>query len=193
MCSLKSPQPQVDESTTIYKYLYLILTILYSDFTVIRNDTQFSYRKILYWKEISRTAQGNYTCIAFNQSTTNSQSWFFNVITEPRNLHINSSQLEDEKFKWRDLGRTLRLTCSSSGYPWPIINWYRGDELILRSDRRVRLLENDAILEISKYEAKDEAIYRCVASNKMWNDSQEFVLNFTKKTGMIKININILW
>lgn len=165
--------------------------IVYSDCTVMRNDTQFSYRKTLYWKEVPKTAQGNYTCIAFNQSMNYSESWFLNVenITEPRILHTNSSQFEVEKYRSRTLGQPLQLTCNFSGDRQPMIRWYRDGSIIPKNsdDGRVRLLKNDTVLEVKKFETKDEAIYKCVASNKMGNDSQEFDLNIATGSGLTNI------
>ncbi|KAK0409571.1 hypothetical protein QR680_004629 [Steinernema hermaphroditum] len=58
---------------------------------------------------------------------------------------------------------TAVLRCPVLGYPKPDVEWYKGSDVVVPSDR-MRL--NGTHLEIHDATTDDEGIYRCVASNK---------------------------
>jgi hypothetical protein len=66
-------------------------------------------------------------------------------------------------------GDTLHLYCKVSGYPIPVIEWYRDDELIVKDDTRTNFLPYGDIpnghLILFNVHDTDRGIYECKGSS----------------------------
>jgi titin len=67
------------------------------------------------------------------------------------------------------LGDNLELKCKVSGYPTPIVSWFK-DEKEIKTTSRIHILENEGAmgkLMIHSLEDEDEGIYKCLAKNEV--------------------------
>ena len=64
----------------------------------------------------------------------------------------------------------MTLSCYASGNPEPTISWTK-DGSAIGSNSRISLLGNNKQLTITNVNRTDSGEYRCVASNKLGNDT----------------------
>ncbi|XP_060597924.1 vascular endothelial growth factor receptor 3-like [Ruditapes philippinarum] len=66
-------------------------------------------------------------------------------------------------------GDNLELKCKVSGYPTPIVSWFK-DEKEIETTIRINILEYEGAmgkLLITSLEDEDEGIYKCLAKNEV--------------------------
>lgn len=66
-------------------------------------------------------------------------------------------------------GDPLELKCTATGYPQPVLTWFKDDEPVDQSDPRLKLSEHDGVengtLRLDNLQYEDRADYTCVATN----------------------------
>ncbi|CAH2316004.1 hemicentin-2 [Pelobates cultripes] len=108
-------------------------------------------------KSISLDDEGVYTCVATNPAGEGRQDVFLNVLVPPNiePTDVNHTVVEN---------LPASLECLISGSPFPLVSWYRGEELITAMPG-ITLLNEGRILQIERAQRSDSGEYRCVASN----------------------------
>ena len=70
--------------------------------------------------------------------------------------------------------RNVSFTCSSSGYPTPVLTWYINDHDLIISGDKYSLLDlnnGTSVLTVFDISLSDAAQYTCFASNVFGNDT----------------------
>ena len=83
-------------------------------------------------------------------------------------------------------GETLVASCRANADPPPMIQWFRGDQMLNDGDQSsgsVSISQNfegmtpSSQLTITGITSKGEGVYSCVAINRLGNDSRSFQVN----------------
>ncbi|XP_053328822.1 hemicentin-2 [Spea bombifrons] len=106
---------------------------------------------------ISLDDEGVYTCVATNPAGEGRQDVFLNVLVPPNiePTDVNHTAVEN---------LPASLECLVSGSPFPVVSWYKGEQL-LTSMPGITLLNEGRTLQFEKVHGTDSGEYRCVAYN----------------------------
>lgn len=152
-----------------------MFSIQISDVQVISNSTSYFHRKEIRFNWIAKAASGKYICRANVIKSENyvNSSWELDVM-EPKEPEIIITNIEPGVELNFSLGQPVDLLCKFNGIPRPRITWYKNEKQITphANDTRVLLNENNSVLTIHLSES-DEAIYKCVAENRVGLVSRE--------------------
>ncbi|KAM9324527.1 hemicentin-1 [Gastrophryne carolinensis] len=118
----------------------------------------------------SLSHSGLFTCISSNIAGSAEKHFFVNVIESPEiegnNLNHNISTV---------VGEDAKLTCKVKGIPFPIIQWFKDNRLVVK-DPNVDILENGQILYIKNSHLSDGGQYKCVATNPAGSQAKQSTL-----------------
>ena len=78
------------------------------------------------------------------------------------------------------LGDTLQFVCLASGFPQPVVTWFK-DDREQPNYSRVTIIPGGA-LTIENVRVTDAALYMCVASNALGTDSKTFNVTISSKS-----------
>ena len=81
-------------------------------------------------------------------------------------------------------GENLTVSCRASGNPTPIIQWFRGDQLLRGNQSRISVsqrINGISQLNVIGFANENVGLYSCVAVNKLGNDSKSFQVNAVGK------------
>ncbi|KAJ8985113.1 hypothetical protein NQ317_012763 [Molorchus minor] len=110
-------------------------------------------------REIDPGDHGNYQCEASNANGR---------ITADANLIVKAAPIftvQPENVE-TPIGGTVKLECLATGNPKPEITWFK-DDIEIRSEGRIRIVEDGSLLEIKDAKESDSALYICEASNEL--------------------------
>ncbi|RDD38184.1 Hemicentin-2, partial [Trichoplax sp. H2] len=90
------------------------------------NTSSLSYTTLTLLN-VSRIDVGIYRCLGENIAGSSSSSSIIDIYTYPRVVSIlNNTEVVE--------GNTITLSCNSTGYPTPVISWYKDDILVAMSN-----------------------------------------------------------
>ena len=69
-------------------------------------------------------------------------------------------------------GKNVTFSCSATANPSPTTSWFK-DESPITNKSRISLSVDNKVLTITNVSRKDSGKYRCVASNKLGNDTSK--------------------
>ena len=69
-------------------------------------------------------------------------------------------------------GENITLYCNATGNPEPSISWTK-DGISISSNSRISLSDDNKQLTITNVNRKDSGEYRCVAKNRVGNDTSD--------------------
>ena len=73
-------------------------------------------------------------------------------------------------------GENITLSCNATGNPEPSISWVK-DGFLIQSNSRINFSLGNKILTITNTSRTDSGEYRCVARNRVGNDTSNFKVN----------------
>uniref|UniRef100_A0A915KEW4 Ig-like domain-containing protein n=1 Tax=Romanomermis culicivorax TaxID=13658 RepID=A0A915KEW4_ROMCU len=114
---------------------------------------------------------GKYICRSTNFAGTTEIQITLKVLIPPK---IDLSNVVGNPLA--KLNQSVTLECPASGYPVPIIKWYRDRKLIHRTDDRYVLSSNNQTIKLMNVQSADAGIYSCLAENKAGKIEQEYSL-----------------
>lgn len=119
---------------------------------------------------------GTYTCIAENKLGKIDTSCNLTIVEKPK-ITLEGS------FLTLRLDSTLTLNSSFSGFPQPIIKWYRETEEITETTKRstIQTTNTTSTLSIKKLTREDSGKYRVVATNKYGSSASEVTVKVIDK------------
>ena len=89
----------------------------------------------------------------------------FKIADKPEvTSHPESEDIEE--------GGNVTFSCNSTANPLPTISWTK-DESPITNNSRISFSVVNRVLTITKVSRKDSGKYRCVASNKLGNDTSK--------------------
>jgi Immunoglobulin I-set domain/Immunoglobulin domain len=154
------------------------------ELTVEENNTKFSWRKTLTWKNISRQDDGIYQCEVFVRDIPDVGEKEQVVIS----VHDTQAPLITTNFNHstmkQALGDSLRLDCLVSGLPTPSLVWFKDDEVFTLSEavtdetsmQRVMIDNSNSSITFTVLRLEDAGKYKCVAWNRVGQDFKELEL-----------------
>lgn len=157
--------------------------ISFVEVQIIPHDTQYSHRKELRWKSVSATAAGKYVCKAnvIKDDSEETKTWHLNVV--PPKMPEIDANFNSGKIIEHLLGEPLELRCFSSGIPKPYLTWFKDDDEIPtdRNDSRIRLNDDNTVLNIKYTKPEDQGKYKCVAKSRVGSVARETALKITSE------------
>ena len=69
-------------------------------------------------------------------------------------------------------GKNVNFSCNATANPSPRTSWFK-DESPITNKSRISLSVDNKVLTITNVSRKDSGKYRCVASNKLGNDTSK--------------------
>ncbi|XP_061153333.1 hemicentin-1 isoform X4 [Syngnathus typhle] len=112
---------------------------------------------------------GWYECIAVNEGGTTAKRVNLIVQETPRVSVVPRNQTFTS-------GEEVKIKCSASGYPPPLLAWTHNGMFIMASSRH--RMTGDGTLSIRNTEKMDEGVYGCLASNQAGSDSSVSILTY---------------
>ena len=142
------------------------VTNIAASFTWIRNGKmlQSSYKSfqmtsgILLLRNILDSDSGQYTCIAKSAAGISAISTVVKIGSRPK------IAAGDDIVFIRGDDETLVLNCSTTGFPEPLIYWYKNKDMIKKSNERYIVSFNQSLV-ILRAKPQDAGRYRCKAQN----------------------------
>ncbi|XP_012784766.2 hemicentin-2 [Ochotona princeps] len=112
---------------------------------------------------------GNYSCVAVSAVGEDRRDVVLQV-------HVPPSILGEELNVSVVAGKAVALACRSHAVPPPVLSWWKdGRPLVPRPG--VRLLEDDALLEVDAAQLRDAGRYTCEAVNQAGHSQKHYNLN----------------
>lgn len=102
------------------------------------------------------------------------------MLLEPQPPEIDITTLDKKEIR-KNLGEPLRLQCTFSGIPVPVVSWYKDGQLFQAdaNDTRISFNERDTMVDIKFIKMEDEGKYRCEATNRLDSAWEETTLKIT--------------
>ena len=136
--------------------------------TTVQNGQVF-LKSILKICNFTTNDFGQYTCRVTNIYGQNEQSWIVSIVRLP----IAPVMLTSPTDLTTTMGKTIYMTCSAYGYPYPAITWRRDGQVvqsdgIVTIDTRVKnyngALVSVSTLKICGVDSDQHGSYTCTAS-----------------------------
>ncbi|XP_055255516.1 hemicentin-2 isoform X3 [Moschus berezovskii] len=122
---------------------------------------------------------GRYQCMASNSNGVTRASVWLLVREAPQvSIHTRSQHFSQ--------GMEVRVRCSASGYPAPLISWSR-EGRALQEDSRVRV-DAQGTLIIQGVAPEDAGSYSCQAANEIGRDEETVTLYYTDLPSVSAVN-----
>ncbi|PNF14062.1 hypothetical protein B7P43_G03563 [Cryptotermes secundus] len=149
---------------------------------VSRNDTEYSYRISITWKDIPAKSDAAYICYASRNEDgmTDARVEYVHVY-DPISISLITNMNTSEVIM--ESGSSLELVCIAEGLPVPKVRWYK-DGIPIGEDPRIELKDRNQTLFIQFAKLEDEGTYRCVVSNRLEEVSRTTTLQFKDKPGI---------
>ncbi|XP_043935394.1 neural cell adhesion molecule 1 [Protopterus annectens] len=122
-------------------------------------------------KDVQYTDSGEYICTATNPVGHDSKSMFLEVEYTPKILGSVAV------YTWE--GNTVNITCQVFAFPKASISWFRdGEPLPSKNYSNVKLYNTPtaSYLEVTPDSENDFGTYNCSATNRVGQESKEFIL-----------------
>lgn len=156
------------------------------DIAVEENNTKFSWRKAITFKQIQKENDGIYTCEVFEKGFEEGTP----IQKETIPIKVHETELPtiitnfNQTVMQHSLGGTVKLDCLVSGLPIPSLIWYKNDELFSIEDpnnenntmQRIMIDNNNSSIMFSVLRLEDAGTYRCAASNRVGEAYKEVKL-----------------
>ncbi|XP_055840031.1 vascular endothelial growth factor receptor 1 [Episyrphus balteatus] len=154
-----------------------------SGIEVKSTNSDYSYRKIIKFKNIEDVHAGSYECRArIVENEEDYESKFLTIdVHEPAAPVMVQTNMGDQHK--RALSESLELFCKSEGIPKASITWYKDDEK-LNAGKNTLILEDNTILKIPYIRPDDEGLYKCVASNRLGVTEASSQVKITNMPGL---------
>ncbi|XP_021928983.1 vascular endothelial growth factor receptor 2-like isoform X4 [Zootermopsis nevadensis] len=146
--------------------------------SVTRNNTEYSYRVSMTWKDIPAKSDANYICYAARKDDIKDSLMEYIRVYDPVPISIISNMNSSELLM--ESGSSLELKCIANGLPVPTVKWYK-DGILIGSDPRIELRDRNETLYIQFAKLEDEGMYTCVVSNRLEELSKFITLQFKDK------------
>ncbi|XP_072512524.1 neural cell adhesion molecule L1.2 isoform X2 [Salminus brasiliensis] len=117
-----------------------------------------SFNRVLHFKNISESDDGEYQCTATNTQGTVTHTYTITVEAAPYWIKEPESELYAPK-------ETVRLECQADGIPTPEVTWSINGNLLAGIDPDNRRTVKGGTLILKDVELSDTAVYQCKASN----------------------------
>ncbi|XP_064424804.1 neural cell adhesion molecule 1a isoform X1 [Latimeria chalumnae] len=122
-------------------------------------------------KDVQYTDAGEYTCTAMNPIGQDSRSMFLEV------QYVPKLQGTIAVYTWE--GNPVNITCEVFAFPSAAITWFRdGQQLPSTNYSNIKIYNTPSasFLEVTPDSENDFGNYNCTASNRIGQDSREFIL-----------------
>ncbi|XP_072421818.1 hemicentin-1-like isoform X1 [Chiloscyllium punctatum] len=122
--------------------------------------------------EVQASDQGWYTCRARNIAGSMEKSYRMQVYVPPRIEGRLHHPLKTKAI----VGHSLTLTCSSSGYPPPVLSWLK-DGVSLTDSDRIQLMGEGKTLKIENVRESDAGTYTCMATSAAGEEHLQYTVD----------------
>ena len=80
------------------------------------------------------------------------------------------------------IGENLVASCRATGDPSPVIQWFRGDQLLNGVNQSgISVSQSSDRLTVANFTLNDTGVYSCVAVNSLGNVTRSFQVNAVRK------------
>ncbi|XP_075689566.1 hemicentin-1 [Rhinoderma darwinii] len=138
---------------------------------VAESDNVLMYEKGKIMKISKTTESGYFTCIASNIAGSSEKQFFVNVLDPPE--IASSGSISDVSVV---AGNEAKLECRVKGKPFPAIQWFKENRLLVMGNPNIITLENGQVLYIKNAHLSDSGYYKCVATNSAGSQTKESTL-----------------
>lgn len=165
----------------------------FGNVNVEETNSKFSWRKTLRWKQISKDDDGIYECeVSSKDSDEITESHQVVISVHDTQVPIISSNFNQSVMQ-QSLGDSLKLDCLVSGLPAPQLLWYKNDEIFsideAHSDenslQRIMIDNANTSITFSVLRLEDAATYKCLAWNRVGEDSKSVQLEIPSELGEV--------
>nr|XP_061790885.1 hemicentin-1-like [Nerophis lumbriciformis] len=134
----------------------------------------------LHLSAVTPAHSGWYECVAVNEGGMTAERVNLIVQEVPR-VSV------DPKNQTFTRGGQVKIRCSASGYPEPLVAWTHNDLFIMTSSRH--RITVDGTLSIRNMEKMDEGVYGCLGSNQAGTDSKVSILVYIESP-VVKVAVD---
>ncbi|KAM5147900.1 hemicentin-1 [Mantella aurantiaca] len=124
--------------------------------------------RILKILKTSLSHSGSFICTASNIAGSAEKHFLLDVLEPPA---IAGSGTID--YNSVIVGREVKLKCEVKGNPYPAIQWFKDNRLVVGGDTNINILQNGQILYIKNSRLTDSGQYKCIATNSAGMQTKE--------------------
>lgn len=165
----------------------------FADITVEENNTKFSWRKSITFKQIEHENEGIYTCEVYEKGFEESEP----VDKEQVVIKVHDAEVPtiitnfNQSVMQHSLGGSVKLDCLVSGLPAPSLIWYKNDEVFSIEDsgfenntmQRIMIDNGNSSIMFNVLRLEDVGTYKCVAWNRVGEDFKEVKIEIPSEYG----------
>ncbi|XP_006877300.1 PREDICTED: matrix-remodeling-associated protein 5 [Chrysochloris asiatica] len=119
----------------------------------------------LYFNEVGKKEEGDYTCFAENQMGKDAMTVHVKVVAEPAAIRNKTYSVVQVPY-----GDVVTVTCESKGEPTPRVNWLSPTNREIPASSDKYQVYQDGTLLIRKAQRSDSGNYTCVVRNSAGED-----------------------
>ncbi|KAM3915384.1 hemicentin-1 [Leptodactylus fuscus] len=119
-------------------------------------------------KILKATESGHFTCTASNIAGSSEKQFFVNVLDPPEIARRGSVSNISVR-----AGDETKLECRVKGKPFPVIQWFKENRLLVAGDPNIIIWEHGQVLYIKNAHLSDSGNYKCVVSNPAGSQTKE--------------------